>query len=1097
MLSIFQIKTIAHFEAKTLFRSWFFRILGILMLTIVFFYNLATVVFGEGEIQFAVPSTIPYSNLMFFNVVQAIIAVFLASDFLKRDKKLDTTEVIYTRSMSNGDYVIGKLLGNVFVFTTLNVAMLGMALIFNLILGTDTVNWIAYIYYFLLISIPTLIFIIGLSFILMNIIKNQAVTFAILIGYIFLTMFYLKNQFYHLFDYMVYNIPMLYSDIIGFTDLKLLIIHRAMYLLLGLSFIALSVYRLWRLPNKPYANIYPISLSIILFVGAIFLGSVHVKNAMRGEKLRQRMMVINDKYSNYNRLTLLNQNLKLNHKGNTIDVDCSVKGVNQTNEAIDTIILSLNPSLFVSKLTQDGKELQIVRKEHLILIKPNSKIEPNDSITINISYNGKIDDEACYIDIDEKTRAKGESSDMVNIGKIYNYVSKSFVLLTPESNWYPKTSVGFNKMNTLWMLPDFYRFNLSVTTTTELTAISQGEATTSNNTTTFVNETALPGLSLVIGKYKKVSFNSNQPEIGAYIKPNHDFFNKVFKDIKDTTQRIIYSAFEDYSLKLNMPYPYKHLLLVEVPMQVFSHQRFWANHMELMQPELIFVQEKGGQNRFFTFERNIERNKKWGSGKGLSDKELQVEELKNFLSSFTKQATTTVNFRDNQIKEEDQPNPYYIYDNFFAYNHPVVSKEFPIINTILGSYLTNQTNDKKKQWYSVGFSEDERAVLLLQKENLTQIMLNPDYYSLADNIIKMKGDVLLSLLEKKAGKPQLDEILKNIFMKYKGKPIPFDEINNQIKEKTGQDFGYQLNNWLKSDKLPGFRIGEVDAYKVTDGEHQRYLSRISIGNDGDIEGIVKIAIREESNNNDNNNEERKIDYKAYEIGVNQVKTLSILSDKQPSKVIVSTNAAMNVPVKYEISILKVEGDGSMKAQANEKTTPLVQWDEPGEIVVDNEDSCFHVVNVSKQGLLIKVANKFKRPGEEYQGYMWWMVSGKWGKYVNYQFYGKYLHSAESIRSGGGNAKAIWNIPISNKGQYDIYTFIPRDKAEEDEQHLGEYHYTIHHDDGENKVTINCKDIDGWVLLGTYYCSPGNTTVELNNQSNSRVVIADAVKAVKL
>jgi hypothetical protein len=646
--------------------------------------------------------------------------------------------------------------------------------------------------------------------------------------------------------------------------------------------------------------------------------------------------------------------------------------------------------------------------------------------------------------------------------------------------------------NTLWMLPDFCKFTLSVTTTSGMTVISQGISSSTKNTSTFINQSALPGLSLVIGSYQKVSFNEKGIEIGAFIKPNHDFYNKPLKELKDTAQKIVFSAFEDYSLRLNMPYPYKRLMLVEVPIQVLSHQRFWANHMELMQPELIFVQEKGGQNEFFTFERNMERNKRWGTKKGLSDKEVQVEELKNFLESFTKQSTTSVNFEDNQMKEEDKPNPYYIYDAFFAYNHPIISKDFPIINTILGSYLTNQTADKKRPWYSIGFSEDERAVLLLQKENLSKIMVNPDYFSLADNIIKMKGDVLLSLLEKKIGKAQLDNLLKDIFAKYNAKSIPFEEVNQKIKEVSGQDFGIQLNDWLTSNKLPGFRIGKVEAYKVTDGERQRYLSRISIGNDGTIEGIVKIAIKVESDNNEN--EEKGLEYKSYDIGVNQIKTINILTDRQPSKVVINTNASMNVPVKKEFSILKVEGDGSMNAQTDERITPLLKWDESNEVVVDNEDTSFHVVNVYKQGLLIKLANKFKKTGDEYQGYMWWMVSGKWGKFVNNQFFGKYINSAECIRSGGGKAKAIWDIPIVSKGQYDIYTFIPRDKTNEYEQHLGEYQYTIHHDDGESKVKINCKELDGWVLLGTYYCSPKNTSVELNNESKSRVVIADAVKA---
>jgi len=893
---------------------------------------------------------------------------------------------------------------------------------------------------------------------------------------------------------MVYSIPVLYSDIIGFADLNVLLIHRLMYLFLGLSFISLSVYRLWRLPNKPFANFFPITFTIIFLAISVFLGSLHISNANRGEKLRAKMVELNNQYANNARVTINSQDLKIVHKGNSIEAESAINGVNKTSTKIDTLILSLNPSLIVSKVLQGGVPANFTRKEHLLLIKSNDGIKPNDPVLLNISYSGWIDDEACYIDIDEKTRAKTENSDMVNIGKIYNYISTNFVLLTPESNWYPKAEVGFNRKNALWMLPSLCKFSLTVTTKKGMDVISQGESTQNNNAITFSNQQPLPGISLVVGKYKKISFEGKQPEIGLYIKPSHDFFYKTFSQVKDTAQRVIYDALQDYSSRINMVYPYKKLFLVEVPMQVQSYQRFWSYHLEQMQPELIFVQERGGQNEHFTFDRNMEQNKKWGPGKGQSEKDLQIEELKNFLNSFTKQASTSVTFKKNQMIEEEKPNPYFVFDAFYGYNHPVESKDYPIINTILSSHITNQTNTVKQRWFSTGFSENERAVILLQKEQLSDIMLNPDYYSLADNIIKMKGEVFLSLLEKRIGKNSLDGEIKDIFSKYQGQLIPFDVINSRFKEKFGQDLAYQLNLWLNSNKLPGYRIGKVDAYKVTDGERQRYQTNITISNDGTIEGIIKIAVKEESD--DKTLDEKDLNYKTFEIEVNQTKAFSIVSEKQPSKIIINTNASMNVPIKHEISVAKVEGDGSMKIQVEERTLPTFAWDEANEIIVDNEDSLFSVENVSKQGLLVKFANRFKKFDDEYQGYTWWMVSGKWRKFISNSFNGKYLHSAVAIRSGVGNAKAIWNIPIKSKGQYDIYTYIPKDKTNDDEQHLGVYHYTISHDDGESKVKINCKEVDGWVLLGTYYCSPNNTKVVLNNESTARLVVADAVKAVK-
>ena len=126
MLSIFNILTVARYEIKTLLRGWFFRVFAVFSIVTLVILNLLVLTdIGFARWMFrGIPSSIPYMNLLLLNVVQAVIAVFLASDFLKRDKKLDTTEVVYMRSMTNGDYVFGKTVGILFVFALLNLAVL-------------------------------------------------------------------------------------------------------------------------------------------------------------------------------------------------------------------------------------------------------------------------------------------------------------------------------------------------------------------------------------------------------------------------------------------------------------------------------------------------------------------------------------------------------------------------------------------------------------------------------------------------------------------------------------------------------------------------------------------------------------------------------------------------------------------------------------------------------------------------------------------------------------------------------------------------------------------------------------------------------------
>ena len=133
MVSFTKIRTVALYEIKTLMRSWFFRIFSLLAFGILVFLN--TVFFASQQTSIwtlrAIPSSIPYMNLLLLNIVQAVIGIFMASDFLKYDRKLDTTEVIYVRSMTNVDYVLGKSLGIFLVFLFLNMLVLFISMIFN------------------------------------------------------------------------------------------------------------------------------------------------------------------------------------------------------------------------------------------------------------------------------------------------------------------------------------------------------------------------------------------------------------------------------------------------------------------------------------------------------------------------------------------------------------------------------------------------------------------------------------------------------------------------------------------------------------------------------------------------------------------------------------------------------------------------------------------------------------------------------------------------------------------------------------------------------------------------------------------------------
>lgn len=207
MFALHNIQSVAKYESKLLMRSWFYRIFLIMAILFLCIFNFAALISEEGGgfwLMKALPANIPYINLLFLNTGQAIIAMFLSSEFLKSDKKLDTSEVFYVHPLSNAEYVIGKIWGNARVFIRLDLIIIVLVVAFNIMSGVS-IDWMSYLVYFLLICIPTLIYIFGLSVGLMLVLKNQAITFVILLGYIALTLFYIGDKFYYLFDYMAYT----------------------------------------------------------------------------------------------------------------------------------------------------------------------------------------------------------------------------------------------------------------------------------------------------------------------------------------------------------------------------------------------------------------------------------------------------------------------------------------------------------------------------------------------------------------------------------------------------------------------------------------------------------------------------------------------------------------------------------------------------------------------------------------------------------------------------------------------------------------------------------------------------------------------------
>jgi hypothetical protein len=214
----------ARYEMTTLFRGWFFRIFAGLMITIFIIYDIIffSTAINVPRLFYGLSASTAYANMMMLNLAQIAVIVFLATDLFKRDKRTNTTEVFYIRPMTNGAYIIGKTLGILAVFALLNFFVLCLGGVIHFVFGDVNFNGTAYFLNYLLLPFPAFIFILGLSIFLMHLIKNQAVVVLLLLGYFAAVLFYLRDQWHYIFDFVAINLPMFYSDFVGIANLEII-----------------------------------------------------------------------------------------------------------------------------------------------------------------------------------------------------------------------------------------------------------------------------------------------------------------------------------------------------------------------------------------------------------------------------------------------------------------------------------------------------------------------------------------------------------------------------------------------------------------------------------------------------------------------------------------------------------------------------------------------------------------------------------------------------------------------------------------------------------------------------------------------------------
>ena len=184
---------------------------------------------------------------------------------------------------------------------------------------------------------------------------------------------------------------------------------------------------------------------------------------------------------------------------------------------------------------------------------------------------------------------------------------------------------------------------------------------------------------------------------------------------------------------------------------------------------------------------------------------------------------------------------------------------------------------------------------------------------------------------------------------------------------------------------------------------------------------------------------------------------------------------------------------------------------PCEIVMDNLDEGCDIINPTRKSFLMSAFERQSRKktfrkfisfkGLEDAPEIWTLAKSV-GQHK--EFYGL-LSSCYYTKSGDGGSAVEFSVTIPEKGDYNLYLKVPTGLYSQqyirpllESGDLGETTVRVFAEDGMHEDVCDIRDTDGeWAYAGTYAFADSTAIIQITDNTNAEIVIADAIKLRKV
>lgn len=783
--------------------------------------------------------------------------------------------------------------------------------------------------------------------------------------------------------------------------------------------------------------------------------------------------------------------------GRRLDADLSIVVSAPVDRALDRVLFTLNPGFAVLEVKADGRALEFGHADGLLDIALDHPLPPGERLSLTLRYGGRPDVLFGYLDSAVEPEALTvKEQQIVLLGQERGIFDRRYVALMPGIRWLPAAGADVGRDDPRKRGTDYFKLALDVDVPASWLVAGPGK----RELVSSVNERArfhfapapgVPEVALLAAQFRRIATEIDGIAFEVLLHPGHDRNHEALADSRQEIEQWVAERLE-VAARAGLAYPFDAFTAVEVPNRLRGYAGSWQLETALAPPAMMLLRETTLPTARFdvdVFAMFGKRDIKAEGGAARVNRNRLVNFFSNDVSGgniFAGAARSFFAYRTSAVGEGAIPLNFVLQElaTLLVSGRPSYfsAHAFTDVNQIAMSAVTGLTAENKLA-DALASARTERSTVWDAALDVSLARTDPwADPSRTIDLLTLKGGRMAQAIYDTLGPQTVGALLADLLERHAGGTFTLADFI-EAGRRVDADLGSLFEDWVDSTGMPGFVVENAELYRLPDdpGKASRYQMLLRLSNAEPVTGFARVEWTMKLDNSRSRSDPIRIPGRStVEFGV-------VLSSP-PQYVYVHPYLSLNrddfVAASFDAPEIPFREAEPLQGL---REVPFGSGRDDERVVADDLDEGFAIVGEKGKGTA--------ETGDFDQGLP--LIDGvlsprRWSRRWNASAWGRYRHTFAYVGPGDGTRRAIMpaQLPATGVWALEIHMpFLPYLPANA----RGTWHLEVVSAGGREVLSYDATATNaGWNRVGEYRLPAGEVRVELTDQADGRMVVADAI-----